>query len=272
MKKKHAALTGLAALTLFDIVGAQAPAQAQTPVFNWTGYYVGVHTGYRAGDFSGNAPWATPDCCDFTTLQFNFVPFSTTAGSGIFGFHAGYNYQFSPDVLVGIETSWSWGRGTARISSLSSESFDGFSTFNSLNYKLQLTWSGDVRGRFGFVRNDWLFYATGGVAFQHVKVSVNTEFADNFGGDSVSILGRLSQSKVLVGYVVGGGVERMAFGGWTWRLEYLFADFGSKNFNVQFNGSGQFFGDSFVTVGSSPLNLSLQTHTVRVGVTKLFNP
>jgi opacity protein-like surface antigen len=64
----------------------------------------------------------------------------------------------------------------------------------------------------------------------------------------------------------------MAFGGWTWRLEYLFADFGSKNFNVQFNGSGQFFGDSFVTVGSSPLNLSLQTHTVRVGVTKLFNP
>jgi hypothetical protein len=55
-------------------------------------------------------------------------------------------------------------------------------------------------------------------------------------------------------------------------MEYLFADFGSKNFSTQFNGSGQFFGDSFVTVGSNPLNLSLQTHTVRVGVTKLFNP
>jgi len=271
MKKKQAALTGLAALTLFDIVGAaQAPAQAQTPVFNWTGYYVGVHTGYRAGDFSGNAPWATPCGCE--ALLFNSVPYSTTAGSGIFGFHAGYNYQFSPDVLVGIETSWSWGRGTARISATSSDSFDGFSTFNSLNYKLQLTWSGDVRGRFGFVRNDWLFYATGGVAFQYVKVSGNTQYADSFGADSVSILGQLSQNKLLVGYVVGLGAERMAFGGWTWRMEYLFADFGSKNFNVQFNGSGQILGDSFVTVGSAPLNLTLQTHTIRIGVTKLFNP
>ena len=53
--------TGLAALTLFDIVGAQAPAQAQTtPIFNWTGYYVGLHSGYRAASLNANIPTATP--------------------------------------------------------------------------------------------------------------------------------------------------------------------------------------------------------------------
>lgn len=266
MKKKQAALTGLAALTLFDIVGAQVPAQAQTgPIFNWTGYYVGVHTGYRHGQIDGSAPFATPD---FDVLQFRSVPFSANAGSGIFGFHAGYNYQVSPDWLVGIETAWSWGRGTARFSALS-KSFDSFSSFN---YKIQLTWSGDVRARFGYIKNDWLFYGTGGVAFQHVKVSGNAQYSSDFGGDSVSILGHLSQSKVLFGYVVGAGIERMAVGGWTWRLEYLFADFGHQNFATQFSGNGQINGDSFVTVGSHPLSVSLQTHTVRVGVTKLFNP
>ncbi len=264
MKKRRAALTGLAALTLFDIVGAQA--QAQTPVFNWTGYYVGVHTGYRIGEFGGNVPSAAPefDCCGLVGLQFTSVPFSANAGSGIFGFQAGYNYQVSPDWLVGIETAWSWGRGTARFSALS-ETSGGFFSTNSLNYKMQLTWSGDVRGRLGIVKNDWLFYGTGGVAFQQVKVSGNTEYSDEFG---VSILGNSAQRKVLFGYVIGAGVERMTADRWTWRLEYLFADFGRQDFSTSFIGT-----DSVVTfTGSPPLNIDLQTHTIRVGVTKLFNP
>jgi len=267
MKKRQAALTGLAALTLFDIVGAQVPAHAQTPVFNWTGYYVGVHTGYRVGQFSGNVPSGTPEfdgCCDFVALQLTSVPFSANAGSGIFGFQAGYNYQVSPDWLVGIETAWSWGRGTARFSTLS-ETSDGFITSNSLNYKMQMTWSGDVRGRLGIVKNDWLFYGTGGVAFQQVKVSGNTEYSDEF---SISVLGNIAQSKVLSGYVIGAGVERMTVDRWTWRLEYLFADFGRQSFDMPFVGT-----DSVVTfTGSRPLNIDLQTHTIRVGVTKLFNP
>jgi outer membrane immunogenic protein len=271
MKKKHAALTGLAALTLFDIVGAQAQAQTG-PVFNWTGYYVGVHTGYRFGEVTANIPTATPafNGDEFFTYQFAYTPFSGNAGTGIFGFHAGYNYQFSPDLLVGIETAWSWGRGTARFSS----SFDSFDSFSSFNYRIQLTWSGDIRGRFGLVRNDWLFYGTGGVAFQHVKASGNSQFNDFFAGDSVSISGQLSQGKVLFGYVIGAGIERIAVGGWTWRLEYLFADFGQHNFGpVQFTGGGISNGDSFVTFpGSQPLRLELQTHTIRIGITRLFNP
>ncbi len=268
MKKRQVALTGLAALTLFDIVGAQAPAQAQTtPIFNWTGYYVGLHSGYRAASLNANIPTATPvfDCCEFAGLQFAYSSFSGNPSSGVYGFQSGYNYQVSPTWLVGIETAWSWGRGTSRFSAFSVDEFDSFAT---LNYRVQLTWSGEVRGRFGYVSNDWLFYGTGGVAFQHVKVSGSSQYIEGCDCDNVSILGQLSQSKVLVGYVVGAGVEQLTGRSWTWRLEYLFADFGRQNFGTSFVGT-----DSFSTfVGNQPLNVKLQTHTVRVGLTKLFNP
>lgn len=261
MKKKHAVLSGLAALTLFDLVGAQAQAQVPQPVFNWTGFYVGVHTGYRWGDLSGTMPLPT----FFEDIP---VPFSTHANSGIFGFHAGYNYQ-SGNYLVGLEGDWSWGRGVGNASATFSDSVDAFAT---MNYRFQLTWSGTVRGRFGYISNNWLFYGTGGVAFQHVKVSGNGEAFDTIGGDSVSLVSRLSQGKTLFGYVVGAGVEGLGAGGWTWRIEYLFADFGRQNFGpVQLNGTDA-FGDPFSAVSSFPLNLKVQTHTLRVGVTKLFQP
>jgi outer membrane immunogenic protein len=256
MKKKRAALTGLAALTLFDLVGAQA--QAQAPVFNWTGFYVGAHTGYRWGVFDGSIPAGSPE-----SDAGQVFPFSTSAGSGIFGFHAGYNYQVSPDILVGIETGWSWGRGTANVNVVS----DINDAFATVNYRLQLTWSGSVRGRLGLVANEWLFYGTGGIAFQHLKVSGTGFVTDSFGFVNSS----LSQGKVLYGYVVGVGVERYAVGGWTWRIEYLFADFGSTNFG-RANLSGEFTGDSFSSVSSTPLTVDLQTHTIRVGITKLFQP
>ena len=256
MKKKRAALTGLAALTLFDIVGAQA--QAQTPIVNWTGFYLGAHTGYRWGILEGSIPAGSPESDAGVVL-----PFLTSAGSGIFGFHAGYNYQVSPDILVGIETGWSWGRATANVN-FAGQVEDAFAT---INYKIQLTWSGSVRGRFGLVANEWLFYGTAGIAFQHVKVS-GASLVESSDGFAIS---SLSRGKTLYGYVVGVGVERYAVGGWTWRIEYLFADFGSTNFG-RLGLNGSFFGDSFSSVTSTPLTLDLQTHTIRVGITKLFQP
>ena len=46
------ALTGLAALTLFDI----ATAHAQPPVYNWAGFYAGINGGYEWGSVSGTFP------------------------------------------------------------------------------------------------------------------------------------------------------------------------------------------------------------------------
>jgi outer membrane immunogenic protein len=266
MKKPQAVLTGLAALTLFDLVGAPAPAQAQSPQI-WAGYYVGAHAGYRWGEATGQVP--VPHGGD----NFNFfdsAAFSTRPKSAVVGFHLGYNYV-SGNWLLGGETAWSWGRGTSNFGVGFSDPF--FDSFATLNYHLQLTWSGSVRARFGYVNNDWLFYGTAGFAFQHAKLSGTGQAGLNFSDDfNFSASGHLSQSKVLFGYIVGAGIERQIFGGWTWRVEYLFADYARQNFEGQFNATGVFGGDSFSTSGGQSASVKVQTHTVRVGITKLFQP
>ena len=255
MKKKHVILSGLAALTLFDIVGAQAQAQAQ--VANWTGYYIGAHTGYRWGNVSGSVPFATG--FDGENFEYARVPFSGSPNSGIFGVHAGYNFMVSPNWLAGVEGAWSWGRGVTTFNRFS----EGLDSFSTLSYRVELGWSASLRGRFGYVSNNWLFYGTGGIAFQQVKVAGSSASVDF---NAFSIFSDFSQSKVLYGYVVGAGIEHLIVGGWTWRLEYLFADFGTKNFGpVRF--------DSFdISDTSQNVNLKVQTQTIRMGITKLFQP
>jgi outer membrane immunogenic protein len=137
-----------------------------------------------------------------------------------------------------------------------------------------LNWSGDVRARFGYVNNDWLFYGTAGFAFQHAKLSGSSQLSQSSGVDFIAISGHLSQGKVLFGYVVGAGVERQIVGGWTWRVEYLFADFGRQSFGpARFTLNSFIAGDSFSTSeASQSASVKVQTHTVRVGITKLFQP
>src|SRR5262245_12911633 len=59
MSGKRKALTGVAALTLFDIVAAHAqpvPPVPPVPLFSWTGFYFGGHAGYRLADVNGSTP------------------------------------------------------------------------------------------------------------------------------------------------------------------------------------------------------------------------
>jgi outer membrane immunogenic protein len=194
MRNKRHTLSGLAALTLFDLVAAQA--QAQTPVpFNWTGFYVGGHVGQRWGNVTTNFPMG--DIPGFTGVRDSFgigappflnIPTKRHPDSGIIGVHAGYNLHFAPTWLVGLETSWDWGRGIDDfVRNFANNSTDSFGT---LQLTTKLTWSGTVRGRFGYVQNDWLFYGTGGVAFQRINVSALGNMTQFFAGDSISVLTR----------------------------------------------------------------------------------
>src|SRR5579885_3758332 len=57
------------------------PAPAAASLFNWTGFYVGANAGYTWGSAIGGDP------------------------SGVIGgFTAGYNYQYSPNTVLGLET------------------------------------------------------------------------------------------------------------------------------------------------------------------------
>jgi opacity protein-like surface antigen len=263
----------LAALTLLEIAAGIAVTAVAVPAlaadlptkapimaapYNWTGFYLGAHAGYRwaDADFTGNGYFFDPAPPGGTAFNLPGRSEGYNPNGGIFGFQGGYNYQFAPNYLVGLEGDWSWGNASdSQNPLLNVQAVDG--TTYRLNYtsEVKLGWQATIRGRLGYVQGPWLFYGTGGVAFIHVNWS-DTNTLINPGGTTIATAAS-SASKTLAGFVVGGGAEYMLTRNWIGRLEYLYEDFGS--FDVPYG------------FGPQTGNLDLRSvQKVRIGISYKF--
>src|SRR5215475_4376310 len=99
---------------------AKAPAYtAPAVIYNWTGFYIGGHVG---GAFAGD-----------NSLQSSDARF-------LGGVQGGFDYQFAPNWVGGIEAQYSWmDRNTTGIA------FPAATVITSRNDQL-----GSVTGRFGY--------------------------------------------------------------------------------------------------------------------------
>ena len=111
------------------------------PVYNWTGFYIGINGG---GGF-GRSQWDS-------TGSFN------TSG-GLVGGTVGYNYQFGQGV-VGLEGDIDWANinGTTNTSA-------------PLGCKTSDHWLSTVRGRLGYAADRFMPFVTGGAAFGDIRAS-----------------------------------------------------------------------------------------------------
>jgi outer membrane immunogenic protein len=146
MKTKTKILTGLAALTLFDI--AVAPASAQAP--SWAGAYIGAHAGYRWADANFSSPaYTTNPGGGVGPVSFPARNETYHPNGGILGLHGGYNYLLSPNHLLGLEGDFSWGRGkdnqTQRLN------LDGTEYLTS---EVKLGWQATLRARLGVINGN----------------------------------------------------------------------------------------------------------------------
>jgi outer membrane immunogenic protein len=150
MKRVFFALVGLAALTgtaaAADLPPRPAPAPyykapVALPVYNWTGFYIGINGG---GGF-GRSTWDR-------TGSFN------TSG-GLVGGTVGYNYQFGQGV-VGLEGDIDW----ANINGTTN-------TACPFGCKTSDHWLSTVRGRLGYAADRFMPYVTGGAAFGDIRAS-----------------------------------------------------------------------------------------------------
>ncbi len=148
----------------------KAPAYVPAPVYNWTGLYIGGHVG---GSFRGND---------------NNVFGGSSDGTFMGGVQAGYDYQFAPSWVIGLEANYSF-KDTSGI-------------FDNRNL-------GSVTGRLGYTWGPAMLYAKGGYAW------ADTRFTNGFGGDG----GR-------DGYTVGGGLEYLFTQNWSGKIEYQYYNFG----------------------------------------------
>jgi opacity protein-like surface antigen len=254
--KTRKILAGLASLTLLDIAVAsaadlpvKAPPPAPMPTYNWSGFYLGAHAGYRWADANFSGPGY-----DFGGFPFPPRSESYRPNGGIFGVQAGYNFMITPAILAGVEGDWTWGSshdnaaGTVFVFALDGLSFAS---------EAKLQWQATLRGRLGVVNGPWLFYGTGGVAFARVRWTDNSIFI--FDGSPTSSAFASDVGKTLTGFAVGAGIEYLWTQNWIARLEYLYENFG--NVSVPFGLGPQ--------IGTLDLN---NVNKVRVGISYKFGP
>jgi opacity protein-like surface antigen len=258
MRKSQKLLVGLASLTLMDIavaVAADLPVKAPPPApiqtYNWSGFYLGGHAGYRWGDASFSGPGYDFDP-GIGTVTFPPRSESYHPNGGIIGVQAGYNFMITPSILAGVEGDWTWGSS----SNSAAGQFILFANDGLLfASETRLTWQATIRGRLGVVNGPWLFYGTGGVAFARVHWTDTSSFT--FLGSTTAAFSS-DVGKTMTGFAVGAGIEYLWTANWIARLEYLYEN----------------FGDVSVPFGLGPQtgSLDLNVNKVRVGLSYKFGP
>ena len=189
------------------------------PAYSWTGFYTGGDIG---GAWTNNTatwdPLPTPGGIAFGVAV---ISGNNGGSSAIGGLHTGYNWQFAPTWVAGIEGDWSWSRAGGSftqpwVAIPPAVVIPPAST--SMSSKLD--WVTSLRARFGYlVTPNVLAYATGGVAWAKFDYTANAS-AVLLGLSAVT-----AQSATQAGYAVGGGLEWAITNNWLLRGEYLFYRF-----------------------------------------------
>src|SRR5690349_25134518 len=91
-------------------IAVKAPLPAPVPVYNWTGWYVGVNAGASFGkaktDFN-NGPITIANTTGESATSAPFTITDTSYPDGfIGGGQIGYNWQWSPLIVLGLEADF----------------------------------------------------------------------------------------------------------------------------------------------------------------------
>jgi outer membrane immunogenic protein len=246
-------LASAAALTL------AAPAFAQpadSGPFTWTGPYVGINAGYGGGDF--NYPFSgTTDPAGTNPVAGRLRQQSS---GGLGGGQIGYNVQGPAGLVLGLETDIDAADIRGRSNFYSS---DGSGAFTSGDVDSKINYLGTVRGRVGapLFNGRFLPYVTGGFAYGGVRNSAGFNCSGCSGG------GFASDTHTQTGWTVGAGTEYALDRHLSFRVEYLYADLGSRNLSGDVGGA-------FAAPGASLYNASVLEKTdanlIRAGLNFRF--
>lgn len=212
-------LAGAGAASAADLPAPMAPTTASpiyspAPAFNWGGLHIGAQGGYG---------WGTSDESTFGN--------NTSPTGGFGGVNIGYDWALHNNWVVGVEAD-------ANIGDLNDSVVPAFGP-SSIEQKLD--YFGTARGRLGYAFGDNLVYGTGGWAWGH---GVRSASGGGIGSDSQS----------LSGWTVGAGLEHAFSSNLVGRVQYLYTDYGTTNYNL----------------GLGNVPVSLTTNTVSVGLNLKF--
>lgn len=257
-----------------------APSFAATP--NWTGPYVGGQLGNinlvdddgerlnfdtnLDGGFNNIVSTATganafsPGFCDGAPVGNNAGVGCKSDKSGLeIGLRAGYDWRVRKLILGAV--------GEVSLVDLQDSATAFSTTPASYSFKRDLKTLVALRGRVGAPISDFLLYGTGGVAWGDVDRSfVTTNGVNSFtprGGDDA------------IGYQIGGGVERIAFGKFSLGAEYLYTSLDDEGFTMRFGPGNAPLTNAFRIVNPDGTDVqrsndSIEFHSVRLTLNYRF--
>jgi opacity protein-like surface antigen len=234
MKRKlTASLAAISGVVLgFCIQAEAADIAAQpyvkvppSPPYNWNGFYIGANFG---GVFTKERASAGSDFLEAPSI------FSSNPSGVLGGLQFGYNLQFAPQWLIGIEgeLDWTSAQGTA----------NAFGPAATVTLTSNHNWYDTIDGRLGYMMGPVLIYAKGGAAW------MNSDYALTAAG---AITGLSSVKATRDGWTAGGGLEAFIMPNWSAKLEYDYLDFGHYNY-------------SFSPV--TAFDFKTEVHEIKVGV------
>ncbi len=189
------------------LIGAQDSGAAP---FEFAGFYAGAHAGYAdmTADFGGG---------------------NLDGGDALGGLQAGYNYV-NGNLVLGVEADLSAGGGDA----------SGTCPFNgALTCSVDIDLMATLRPRVGYAMNDFLLYATGGLAAARFDI-----VSRGAGPGTVD-----DSEEGAYGWTVGAGLEYMLGDIVSVRLEYRYLSFPDVDFNPVLGGPSGMDADIHSVIG-----------------------
>ncbi len=254
-----------------------SPARAT----QWTGFYAGVNVGYGWSATTAAPATPFPVSDRFYALASTGCPIANgpCAPNGLYGVTAlansgvsnvdqngviggaqiGYNWQWGPRVLFGLEADIQGADiyGSGRHLGVGSDFYTdqqpvtlARTAAGNTEIRGGINWMGGLRGRLGYlISPTWLLYGAGGLAFGGVHASTTQNFTmeqtwipvqpsapsggyPGLPGTTVypTFPGFGQYSSTRVGWAAGGGMEWMAMPNWSVKVEALYYDLGSASF------------------------------------------
>jgi outer membrane immunogenic protein len=245
MRGLSIALVAGVSMVAFTPIASAADIPVKAPVYkapvvvgySWTGLYLGLNAGVGVSGTRATAP-APSTLANARADQSNIFKAGFTGGV-----QAGYNYQFAPNWVAGIEGDVGVLRTSRTVCNLDDCDVNGPILIGSKS-----NFFATARGRLGYAWDRSLIYATGGAAW----VGVTNRWTDNTTAPFVTV----SQTKS--GWTAGGGIETALAGNWTVKSEYLYVNVGGTTRSV----------DPAITTRF--LDFKNEYHVARVGLNYRF--
>ena len=226
MKKFLLATAALVSLIGGSPAGAAdwAPVVKAPPpvVLGWTGFYAGFTVGGTWGKFdptgSTVADGYLPIPVDLAAVNAAGIQnLKSTSLTG--GIELGYNWQ-SGSFVAGFEIDAQAMRLGGTVINGGTYPIPPIGYTFAFTTSINSNWLFTARPRIGFANDNWLVYATGGLAV--TDLSGSFLWGDVAGAQESAVF-----NQIRAGYAVGAGVEANIWNHWSVKAEYLYVNFGT---------------------------------------------